>query len=272
MPYIAVDAYAAGLSVPTVLAFRFGIASLAIFGFLALRRQLRRPTRRLLVVGSAIGLTYSAVSYSYFESVRYIPPALATLLQYLYPAFVALASGVLARRAPSRTVVLALVLSVLGIGLAAAPGQLTLGPQAPVGIAFGVVTSLLYAGYVMVSGRVGSDLPSWEVTAVMSSVCCVVLTATGAVTGQLQVPQAGAWLPVILVSLVCTVLAIGTFLAGVALVGPIRASIISTIEPVANLGIGVAFYSFVLSPGQPIGAVMVLVGATLAILGGRRAT
>ena len=117
MPYFALDAYAAGLSVPTLLALRFGIAAAVVFAYLGLTGRLRRPTRRLLVVGSVLGVGYAGMSSMYFNSVRFVPPSVTSLLLYTYPALVAVVSGLLARRAPARGVLAALGLSALGICL-----------------------------------------------------------------------------------------------------------------------------------------------------------
>lgn len=270
MPYFALDAYAAGLTPTGLLAYRFGIAGVVVLAFLAVTGRLTVPSPRLLAVGAVLGLTYAAMSWMFFNSVRYVPPSLSALLLYAYPALVALASGVLAKRMLSGRILLALALSIAGIGLTMAPGQLALGPQAWLGVLFGLAAPVLYTGYIIISGRHAAGLPSLQVTAVVSLVASLALGLLGASTGQLQFPlPEQAWRPVLLVALVSTVLAVSTFLAGVALIGPTRASIISTVEPVANLVVGALFYGFALSAGQALGTALVLAGAALAMLAGR---
>lgn len=270
MPYFALDAYASGLTPTALLAYRFGIAAVLIWGFLAVTGRLTRPSRRLLVAGTVLGLAYAAMSEMFFNSVRFLPPALTGLLLYAYPALVALMTGVLARRAPSRRVLMALALSVAGILLTVAPGQLNLGPQAALGFAFGLAAPVIYTGYIVFSGYHAADLPAWPLTGVVTLVAAVALSIMGVSTGGLQVPPpVDAWRPVLLVAVVSTVLAISAFLAGVGLIGPTRASIISTVEPVANLLVGVLFYGYLLSAGQVVGTGLVLGGAALAMLAGR---
>lgn len=268
MPYFALDAYAAGLSVSTLLVLRFCIAALVLGAFLELTGRLRRPSRRTLLVGAALGTCYAAMSAAYFTSVQYVPPPVTALLLYAYPALVALASAALARRTPTGAVIAALVLSAVGITLAIGPRQLAIGPHAWLGIAFGLAAPVVYTCYILISGRFAARLSTLELTFWVTASAAVVLAVQGAATGTLAVPAAASLPAAVAVALISTVLAVGAFLAGVRAIGPTRASIISTIEPVATWAIGVIGFGYAVTFDQLAGTVLVLAGASIATRAG----
>lgn len=272
MPYFALTAYAAGLSVPTLLVLRFGIAAAVLAGYLALKRRLRPPSGRLLAVGAAMGGCYAAMSSFYFSSVRYVPPPVTALLLYSYPALVAIASAALARRRPSRSVIAALTLSAAGIALAIGPRQLTFGPDAWLGIAFGLAAPVVYTCYILIGDRFAHGLSMIELTFWVSVSAAAALLVQGAASGGLQwPPPAAGWPPALAVAVLSTVLAVGAFLVGVRAVGPTKASIISTVEPVATWAIGAAGFGYAVTLDQVVGTALVLAGATVASLSGRPA-
>jgi drug/metabolite transporter (DMT)-like permease len=69
------------------------------------------------------------------------------------------------------------------------------------------------------------------------------------VRGELAVPaRLTAWGLIATIAVVCTVVALRAFLAGLALVGPARASVASSVEVLVTIGLAVAFL------GERIGA------------------
>jgi hypothetical protein len=69
---------------------------------------------------------------------------------------------------------------------------------------------------------------------------------------------------------VSTVLAIVTFFAGLARVGPPAAAILSTLEPVVTVVLAAAVFGEVLSPVQLAGAALVLGAAVLVVVSAPR--
>jgi drug/metabolite transporter (DMT)-like permease len=102
-------AAAAGLSIPTVLSFRFLLATLVVWLVLAARGELRRLRGRSLAVGLALGaLGYAAMSGLYFWGLDFMTAGLVGIVLYTYPVFVVGAAAlgldapVRARGRPSR--------------------------------------------------------------------------------------------------------------------------------------------------------------------------
>jgi drug/metabolite transporter (DMT)-like permease len=111
------------------------------------------------------------------------------------------------------------------------------------------VSALIYAFYVVLSSRFASDIPAEAASAHLAQACAVYFVAAGAWSGELSVPANGrAWGLILAIAVVCTVVALRTFLAGLALVGPARASVASSVEVLVTIVLAVAFL------GERIGA------------------
>jgi drug/metabolite transporter (DMT)-like permease len=260
MPVFATYAYARGVNVPTLLLARFTLAAVVLFGYLAARRRLPRLTARqagsLLLLG---GVLYALQSTLYFTAVRHVSPAVTVLLFYLYPAFVLVLSVLRDRHRPSLAGMGAVGLSLGGLVLVVGrpDGRLSLP-----GVAYAVGAALVYAVYIMVGDRVTSRVPPLPSSAFVALSAAVSFAATGAATGSLHLDlPAGAWPPVVGVALVSTVVAIGCFFAGMALTGPVRASVISTVEPVVAIVATGVLLGATMTGGQLLGGAVVLAGA-----------
>ncbi|WDZ83824.1 DMT family transporter [Micromonospora cathayae] len=267
MPVFARYAYSAGLTVSTLLFLRFAVAATLLFGYLAVRRRLpRRVTARqfgaLLLLGAVL---YALQSLFYFSAVEHISPALAVLLLYLYPAFVLLLSSALGRYRPPLAGVVAILLSLAGMAL-------VLGrPSAAVnlvGVLYAVGAAGVYAVYIVVGDRTSAGLPPLTTSAFVASFAGTSFLVVGTGTGELRFGfPAHAWLPVLGVAVVSTVVAIGAFFAGMAVIGPTRASIMSMVEPVVSIGAAWVLLGEAMTPWQALGGAVVLAGAVWGVTG-----
>jgi drug/metabolite transporter (DMT)-like permease len=233
MPIFGRLAYASGVDTPTLLLLRFSIAAALMWViFAAKRASLPRGKGLLMLIGmGAIG--YAGQAFSYFTALGLASAGLVALLLYLYPALVALLSRLVFRHPLSR-------FQVLAIGMALVGSLLTIGRAGdgtPLGVLFGLLAALIYSVYILTGGRLPAD-----VTPTASA--AVVITSAGAVFAVVALARGVAlpatptgWLAVVAIAVVCTVVAIAFFLAGIERLGPVRASVYSTLEPVATLAL-----------------------------------
>jgi drug/metabolite transporter (DMT)-like permease len=85
---------------------------------------------------------------------------------------------------------------------------------------------------------------------------CIALALGGP---GLRLPaDARAWASVAAIGVVSTVVAMTAFLAGMALVGPTRASVLSSLEVIVTLVLAAAFLGERLAPMQWAGAALIL--------------
>lgn len=97
-------AFAAGLNIPSVLALRFGAASVVLWPLLLASRSTDalRLRGRTLGFALALGLLgYTGQSALFFWGLEYLTAGMTTLVLYTYPVFVLVLSRVALGEAPS---------------------------------------------------------------------------------------------------------------------------------------------------------------------------
>jgi drug/metabolite transporter (DMT)-like permease len=251
-------AYDAGVSPTMLLAWRFIIA-VAILAPVVWARRLPLPRGRTLAGFALMGALYTAQSQCYFTALTHASSGLVGLLLYIYPVLVTMIAVALGwERLDRRTLVL-LLTAIAGLAI-------TLGGNLqgePLGITLGILAAAVYAVYIVIGGKLTRDTDPLAAT-------LVVMTAAGigngffAIAGGSPLPQNGsAWLAIAAIALFSTVIAVGTFLIGIKVIGAAQASILSTLEPVITIMLGVAFLGEAVSANQLAGGAMVLTAVIL---------
>jgi drug/metabolite transporter (DMT)-like permease len=254
MPVFARAAYAGGVDTQTLLLLRFSAAAAITWGaFLA--RGGRLPRGKPLAILVAMGAAgYAGQAFAYFTALTLGSAGLAALLLYLYPALVALLSRAVFGHPLSRVqlgaVGLALLGSVLTIGRA--------GDGTPLGVFFGLLAASIYAVYILAGSRLPADVGSTASAAIVTTSAAAVYAAVGAVRGLHLPATAAGWGAIAAIAVVCTVLAIGLFLAGLERLGPVRASVYSTLEPAFTLALAAAFLGEQVTPLRLAGGALII--------------
>ena len=133
----------------------------------------------------------------------------------------------------------------------------------PLGIALGILGAAIYAVYITIGGRITQNTDPLAATLVVMATAALGNGSFALASGD-PLPAGGmAWLAIAAIALFSTVIAIGTFLIGIKVIGPARASIISTLEPVVTICLGVVFLGESVSPQQLVGGAMVLAAVAL---------
>jgi len=259
MAIFARRAYASGVDTTTLLALRFGIAAIAMAALVAVR-GVALPRGRVLgglVVLGALG--YGGQAFTFFTALTLAPAGVVALLLYLHPALVALlAAGFLHERL-TRWKLAALVLALLGMTLTVAPALAGgAGAASPAGIAFGVAAAAIYAVYIVTGTRLGRHAAPLAMAAVVIASAAVVFVVAAAWRGPRWPQDAGGWAAVAAIALVSTVAAITLFFAGLERIGPVRASTLSTVEPLFTVALAALVLGETIAPVQLAGGGLIL--------------
>ena len=261
LPWFARIAYDHGADPLGMLMVRFIFASLMMLVTLAVvRRSGALPRGRLAIQLFLLGAAgYAPQASFFFFGVDRIDISLATVIFYTYPVFVVLASWLFLKHRPSVPVIVCLCTAVLGAALTA--GQVRSGSI--VGVLLMLGAALWYTGYIVFASRIV------HIAGALTSLTYVMIGAAVAHTILFVVlrpslpSDATGWWAIAAAALIGTVVAMGFFFAGVSRVGPGEAAVLSTIEPVVSIVVGVTALNEQLTGIRLAGAACVLVSVGL---------
>lgn len=251
-------AYASGASPSALLALRFLLA-VAMLAPLVWAKRLTLPRGRTLAGYMLMGVLYTAQAQSYFNALMYASSGLVGLLLYIYPVLVTILAVLLGWEKLDRRMLILMTLASLGLAI-------TLGGKLqgqPLGILLGIGAASIYAVYILLGNRLSQGTHPLAATLVIMTTAACANGALAIVGGATLPASVGGWLAIGAIALFSTAIAIAAFLAGVKRIGASQASIISTLEPVITLTIGVSVLGETASGSQLLGGAMVLIAVIL---------
>jgi drug/metabolite transporter (DMT)-like permease len=256
-------AYDAGVGVLTLLSLRFIAGSVGLAALAGLRRRVDRQAAPAAAPGRAFllgALVYALQSAALFTALTTIDASLAVLLLYTYPAFVVAGAALLRRETVGTRTLVVLLMATAGIGLVLGAGH----AGSAVGVALGVAAGAGWAVYVLTADALLEHADPVALSALVCAGAASTFTAVAIASGSLEWPGGEALVWVAGITIVSTVAATACLFAGIQRVGPSRASLLSTTEPVFAIGLAFAVFGETLSATQLAGAALV-VGAVAAI-------
>jgi drug/metabolite transporter (DMT)-like permease len=263
------------------------LAWLWVAGSDSRRSVARRMPRRQVAVALGLGALYSGNAGTYYAGIETVPAALAGVLVYIYPVFVAILSLRFATRLPGRRPWLALGLAVCGVVLALGGVDVT-SDLSTTGLLLIIASAAIYSAWIVLSARLSGerrDRLGHEATDASSVAgnaavtTALMMAATAAVFGVMAllggrslspwtVPTA-AWPYLVGIGLVASFIAIQTLYAGARRIGAAQAALVSTTEPMFIVLLAYLFLDQRLSPIQLAGAAVILISVIVAQTGPR---
>lgn len=251
-------AYADNMDAISILFFRFSLSAVVMLVLLIIRRELlpRGSTLLILVGMGAVG--YVGQSFAYLTALKYASSGLVALLLYLYPVFVMLLATLFLREKLTLMKLIALVIALIGTALTVDPagGQI-------LGMVLAVTGALIYSIYIMMGTHVLK-----RVSVIQSS--AVIIASAGAASGVLMVLNGphfpvtnSGWGAILSIVTISTVLPVAAFLAGLERIGPTNAAMLSTLEPVVTVILGVVWLNETLRPITWIGGGLILIAVLI---------
>ena len=129
-------------------------------------------------------------------------------------------------------------------------------------------SGLVYAGYIVALGKSGlKGLSVLTMTFWLSFLSAAEIFVFSLCTGNLtlDLPKV-VWLPYLGLGLFATVLALALFQIGVFLCGPVKASLLSTFEPLTGVVIGILVFHETLTMRSACGLLLILLAVILLAL------
>jgi drug/metabolite transporter (DMT)-like permease len=135
------------------------------------------------------------------------------------------------------------------------------------GVGAVLIAACGYAIGPLILKRKLADLDPIAMMGACLVIAAVLLTPLAAITLPSSSPSAGAFASVVVLGLFCTALALVLMAILIGLAGPSRASVITYINPVIALALGVVFLAEEPGAGTLVGLALILGGSWLATVG-----
>lgn len=217
-----------------------------------------------LLIFALIGLFLN--QFAYLTAIQETNAGTATVLQYVCPVGILIYSCIKDKVAPTLGEIVSIILAIGGTFLIATHGQLDQLSMTPAGLFWGLFSALTYALYIILPIALIKKWGSSLVIGVgMVIAGLVALPFTGVL--QANIPTSLDFLLAFAgIILIGTVFAYTAFLKGASLIGPVKSSLLASIEPISAV-----FFAFLIMNEQfyPIdflGMAMILFAVTLISL------
>ena len=257
-PLFTLPLYKEGMSVDSVLFYRYGFAVLILGILMKIQGQsfaLKKNEIFPLVVG---GLLFSASSLLLFMSYKHMDAGIASTILFVYPLMVAVIMFLFFREKISLLTVFCILMALSGIGmLYKGDGGETLSL---IGMLLVILSSLSYAIYIVgVNHSTLKLMSTAKLTFYALLFGLSIYIVRSNFCTELQAIPSMAFLPTV-ISLICTAISIHS-------IGSTSTAIMGALEPVTALFFGVMIFGERLTPRLMLGILMILVAVTFIVVG-----
>ncbi|MGV3000219.1 DMT family transporter [Streptococcus suis] len=260
-----------GVTVEMITTLRLVISGVVLLGvaYLTSRDQLMAVLKNKkallgIFLFAMLGLVLNQIAY--LQAIYYTNAGTATVLQYLCPILVLGYTCLRDRQKPTAVELMSIAFAVVGTFLIATHGQLDKLAVTPVGLAWGIFSAFTYALYIILPSRYIHQYGSMVVIGIGMLMGGLVAVFAFRTWGQSLPVDGGSLLGMLGIVGVGTIFAYTAFLKGVSMVGPVKGSLLASIEPVASVFFAVWLVNEQFYPIDFLGMVLILVAVLLISL------
>ena len=213
------------------------LAGCIFLGYLLVRRQnifaILRSHFVDLLQFSFLGVLGAQLGFYY--NISLCNAATATVMQYMAPVYVMLWMSWVHRKLPDGRELIGIVFALVGVFMISTHGSLDKMVLSPLSIAIGTISAVTYAYY---SIKPVEMLKTYSTTLVigwgqlLSGLSLLAVRSPFAVSGHWDANAVYAFMYLVFGA---TIASYSLYLAGLKIVGPIKASLISCAEPLASI-------------------------------------
>lgn len=256
----------AGLRPLEIALWRYMIVT-PVFWLISFARpagNVRLPRMRIAVM---LGPLLAVAAVVAFFGLDLIAPGTYVVIFYTYPAMVAIIALFMGERLSSWGWV-ALALTLVGIGLSAPDFSEGMRGENLPGVLLALLNALVVAVYYIISNRLLRGRANTTAAVVRASAWIVtgalVSLVGAALLAGITVPQSqDVWANLLALALVSTLLPIFALNIGIQKLGPTRAAIFGTIEPLTTSLLALIFLGEIMQPIQWLGGLVIVVSVIL---------
>ena len=170
---------------------------------------------------------------SYLLAIRNTNAATATVIQYVGPVLVMVVVCISKRKLPTFTEFLSLILALVGTFLIATHGDPSNLVISPIGLMWCILAALAVVTYTLIPGDLTARRSGVVVSGYGMTIGGIVLSLICRVWSIPVHLDFETWLALCGIIIIGTVIAFSLYLQAVSDIGPVKASIIASLEPVS---------------------------------------
>ena len=271
IPLFSMPVLASGVGLDSLCFYRFAFAAVAMGAYMLLSGRSLRISPRELATVALLSVFYGSTSMFLTSSYEFIPSGIATTIHFLYPVLVTTIMIVGFGERASWCIFAAAAMAIGGVYLlSGATNGATIQLRGIVAVLITVVT---YATYIVgVNRSTVKDMEGRKMTFYVL-LCSAILFYMNLVVrhgGAIDpIPNAGAWVRLLLLALLPTLLSDLALIYAIQMVGSTTTAILGCMEPLTAVVIGIVCFGERFGATQAVGVVVVLAAVTLVIMAER---
>ena len=229
----------------------------------------KKENRRGILIYGLAGMMLC--QYSYFQTIEWSNAGTATVIQYLGPALIVVWVCLQTRRLPERKEIIGVLLALLGIFLIATHGNPTSLALSGRALLMGLISAVSVVIYTVQPEKLQKQFPTPLVLAWGMLIGGCVLTVLFRPWHQTVIVDAQMVTTLLVVILLGTMASFSLYMTGVKLIGSVKASLYSCVEPVASMVLTAVWMKVQFTLPDIIGTVcIILTIIILALPSGKR--
>lgn len=193
----------------------------------------KKENRRGILIYGLAGMMLC--QYSYFQTIEWSNAGTATVIQYLGPALIVVWVCLQTRRFPERKEIIGVLLALLGIFLIATHGNPTSLALSGRALLMGLISAVSVVIYTVQPEKLQKQFPTPLILAWGMLIGGCVLTVLFRPWHQTVIVDAQMVTTLLVVILLGTMASFSLYMTGVKLIGSVKASLYSCVEPVASM-------------------------------------
>ncbi len=272
-PLFAKPLYESGLSMDSVLFYRYVLALPVIALMVRLRGRSFRLQRKAVIPLMVMGVLLAMSSLTLFYSYTYMDAGLASTLLFIYPVLVAVIMAVVFKEKISRQTVVCIIMALAGIVLLSR-GSDGAGLD-PVGVLIVMISSITYAVYLVAVNqwKVLKETSTVQLTFYALLFSTVVLFGKTGFGAHLQaVTRWYEWLLLFCLAILPTVVSFLATTQAIHYIGPTPTAILGSLEPLTAVVIGVLVFHEAFTSRLVLGMLLIITAVTIIVSKGNFAT
>jgi drug/metabolite transporter (DMT)-like permease len=251
-----------GVPLLTAMAWRYVIGAVLLLAIVSVKQLDSIPRQRLVQLLLIGGFGQALITYLSLHALEYIPVGPLAFLFYTYPAWVALLAAM--RRTEKLTPIRAIALTLALVGVTIMVGAPSTDKLNPIGVILALGSALLYSAYLPTLEHLQQGIPALVSTFLLVTGAAVTFVIAALFARELYLPTAlPAWLNIVVLALVSTVIAFSALIKGLSVLGPVRTAIIATVEPFFTAMLGVAVLGNQLTTATLVGGILIAAAVLL---------